>query len=74
MRGHAPRSGAGAVGGAAGDDDLVPGRGLPATKPALSERTRTGPATADAADRQAVLHVYSLECLYAAVVEAYVDW
>ena len=73
MRGQAPRSDAGAVGGAAGDD-LVPGRGLPGTEPGLSERTRTGPARAAAADREAVLHVYSVESLYAAVVDAYVDW
>lgn len=69
---QAPWPDAGAVGGAAGDD-LVPGRALPEPAPGGSERARTGSGTADD-DRETVLHVYSVEMLYAAVVDGYVDW
>ena len=69
-----PASHAGAVGGATGDDDLVPGRAVPGTEPGPSEWTRTAQPTADAADRETVRRVYTVETLYAAVVDAYVDW
>ena len=69
----APWPDAGAVGGAAGGD-LVPGRALPGTAPGRPERAGTGLGMADAADREAVLHVYDVEILYSAVVDGYVDW
>lgn len=61
------------AGGAAGDDDLVAGRALPGTPSGPSEPARAPSGTADAADREAVLHVYGVEMLYAAVV-GYPDW
>ena len=71
---QAPSSAGGAAAGAVGDDDLVAGRALPGTPPFRSQRARTGSGTVDAADREAVLHVYDVEMLYAAVVDGYVDW
>ena len=69
MRQQAPRSDAGAVGRAAGDADLVPGRAAPAWSPVQWSETRNGERTADGADREAVLHVYGVETVYAAVVD-----
>ena len=70
----APWPDAGAVGGAAGGDDLVAGRALPGTPSGTSERARARSGMADAADREAVLHVYGVEMPCAAVVDGYVDW
>ena len=74
MRPPAPPPDAGVVGGAAGGDDLVPGRAVPGREPRPAERPGATPTPVDAVDRETVLHVYTVETLYAAVVDAYVDW
>ena len=51
-----------------------PAAPLPGSVTGTSERTRTGLTTAGAADRDAALHVYSVETLYAAEVYGYIDW